>query len=326
MKLGSFKDNLLAQFSIITLVIMVILALVLSLVLVESLDHNIDLLREHDEAIAAGKSIDSSDPLSIPKLSRQVSNLKWITLAAIGGSFFYLYATLLYMVWEGWKTIVWQRVELESTNAELEQRMSEATELQQRREAFVSIASHELRTPMTAIMGFSELLVSKPDTPEATRLDWLNRIHQNGVVLSAIVDDMLDLSRIQTGKLPLNLEYLQLETLVEEVLSGIKPGNDDHGFQVDIPTDNPDIWADREKLTQVLMNLVTNAVKYSPSGGSVEISAHHEPDRERVVVKVADEGIGIAPEDQEQLFSSYLAAFIGFAGRRRRASEALDWA
>ena len=287
--MSGFKDNLLAQFSVVTLVIMVVLAVVVSLVLFGSLSHNVSLLKEHGEAIAAGEAIKPSDPFSIPSLSRQVSNLRWITLGAIVGSFIYLYGTLVYMVWEGWKTIVWQRGQLEA-------RIAEARELQDRRETFVSIASHELRTPMTAIMGFSELLLSNRDTPDATRQDWLSRIHQNGEVLSSIVDDMLDLSRIQTGKLALNLEYLRLDTLIEEVLSGIKPGADGHTFQVDVVPDTPEIWADREKTTQVLMNLVTNAVKYSPDGGSIMISARHEPARERVVVEVADQGIGIAPE------------------------------
>ena len=300
-----FKNNLLVQFSLVTFVIMVILALIVSFVLVESLDRNLELLTEYDRALAAGETIEPSDPFSIQGLSRQVSNLKWVTLAAIGGSFIYLYATLVYMVWEGWKTIVWQRAKLESTNVELEKSVVAARELQGRREAFVSIASHELRTPMTAIMGFSELLLSNPDTPEATRQDWLTRIHQNGEVLSAIVDDMLDLSRIQMGRLALNQEYLRLDTVIEEVLSGIRPGTDSHSFVVEVPSDVPDIWADREKFAQVLMNLATNAVKYSPAGGSITISAHHEPDRERAVVDVADEGIGIAPEDQEQLFSSF---------------------
>ena len=96
-----FKNNLLAQFSMVTFVIMVILALVISMVLIEILNRNIELLKEHNAAIMAGETIEASDPISIVSLSKQVNNIKWITLGAIGGSFLYLYATLVYMVWEG---------------------------------------------------------------------------------------------------------------------------------------------------------------------------------------------------------------------------------
>ena len=184
--------------------------------------------------------------------------------------------------------------------------VTQEKELQDRRDTFVSIASHELRTPMTTIMGFSELLLTNEDAPASARHDWLERIHQNSQILSAIVDDMLNLSRIQSGKLAINLEYLPVGNVVEEVLSDIRSDDgDSHDFHVSVPEDTPAIVADREKLTQILINLVTNAVKYSPKGGAVTISARHEPAQERVVVQVADEGIGISPDDQEQLFNSF---------------------
>ena len=125
MKMIRFRDNLLAQFSVVTFVIMLILALVVALVLIEILDRNVELLKEHDAALRAGEPIRSSDRFSIPNLSRQVSSIKWITFGAIGGSFLYLYLTLVYIVWEGWRTIVRQRVELESSNAVLETRVAE---------------------------------------------------------------------------------------------------------------------------------------------------------------------------------------------------------
>ena len=96
-----FKNNLLAQFSVITFAIMVILGLVVSMVLIEMLNRNIELMQDHSSALMAGRAIEPSDPFSIESLSKKVSNLKWITLAAIGGSFVYLYGTLVYMVWEG---------------------------------------------------------------------------------------------------------------------------------------------------------------------------------------------------------------------------------
>ena len=158
--------------------------------------------------------------------------------------------------------------------------ITEQKDLQERRDAFVSIASHELRTPMTTIMGFSELLLDN-ETLEPSQREWLGRTHQNSRALSAIVDDMLNVSRIQSGRLALDLAHLRLDVVVEEVV------------------------ADREKLDQVLINLLTNAIKYSPAGGLIAVSARHEERHERIVVEVADQGMGIAPEDREHLFSTF---------------------
>ena len=182
--------------------------------------------------------------------------------------------------------------------------VTQEKDLGERRNAFVSIASHELRTPLTSIMGFAEILL-KRDLPEALRHDWLERIYQNSVVLSAIVDDMLNLSRIQSGKLALNLEPLSLSAAVNEVLDGIRPGTDKHQFVVDISPDVGQVVADREKLTQILNNLMTNAVKYSPEGGQIKVSARADEDGDLVTVEVADQGMGIAPEHLDQLFSSF---------------------
>ena len=177
-------------------------------------------------------------------------------------------------------------------------------DLQRRRNTFVSIASHELRTPMTTVIGFSELL-PKRDLPDPTTREWIERIHQSGQILSAIVDDMLNISRIQSGKLAVNLEDLQLDELVDETLAGIKSASDGHGFRVDIPSETPSVVADREKLSQVLINLLTNAAKYSPGGGLITVSARHEAERDRVLAEVADQGIGIAAEDLKQLFGTF---------------------
>jgi PAS domain S-box-containing protein len=184
--------------------------------------------------------------------------------------------------------------------------VTQEKELQDRRDSFVSIASHEFRTPMTTIMGFSELLLNNTDVPDSTRNDWLERIYQNSKVLASIVDNMLSVTRIQSGRLVVNIESVRLSKVVDDVLASIEPDTHEaHSFEASVPQDIPDVMVDREKLTQVLINLVTNAVKYSPQGGRVTVSARTEAERGRVVVAVADEGIGVAPEDQERLFESF---------------------
>ena len=182
--------------------------------------------------------------------------------------------------------------------------MTQEKELEERRNSFISIASHELRTPMTTIVGFSEILLTH-EVPREVRENWLRSIHQEGLRLSGIVDDLLDISRIQSGKMNVNLVRCTLGVAAEEAVTLATSMTTRHDVVVEIPPDLPEVWADKAKLVQVLTNLLTNAAKYSPAGGPITLSAIHEPDGERVVVSVADKGIGIAPENQTQLFQSF---------------------
>ena len=182
--------------------------------------------------------------------------------------------------------------------------VTQERELERRRDTFVSVASHELRTPLTTLQGFAELLLVR-DPPQGTRRKWLNRIHQDSQRLASLVDEMLNVSRIQSGKLTVNLENVVLQSFIEEVIEGVSSITDKHKFMVDIPPDLPPVSADRHKLAQVLVNLVDNAGKYSPDGGLITISAYLEQASHRIVTIVSDQGIGISPEDQRELFSTF---------------------
>ncbi|MBI2855412.1 MAG: response regulator [Chloroflexi bacterium] len=182
--------------------------------------------------------------------------------------------------------------------------VTQERELERRRDAFVSVASHELRTPLTTLLGFVELLIDR-DLSEATRQEYLGLVYREGSRLSAIVDGLLNVSRIQSGKLALNLERLPLQDIIDDVLASIGPATAKHAFSVEIAPSTPDVLADRDKLAQVLLNLLDNAVKYSPMGGNVSILADHDPQEQRVVVKVSDQGIGISPDDLKGFFTIF---------------------
>lgn len=189
-------------------------------------------------------------------------------------------------------------------NARLYEEITLKNELERRRDTFVSIASHELRTPITSIMGFSELLLTR-DRPEPVRREWLESINEDSQRLTAIVDDLLNVSLIHSGELTANLAHLRLQEVVEQVMGVISLTTNTHELVANISPDMPRVVADRDKLTQVLTNLLNNAVTYSPKGGRITISARHEPQQERVVVSVADRGIGVAPEDRDHLFTPF---------------------
>jgi signal transduction histidine kinase len=172
------------------------------------------------------------------------------------------------------------------------------------RDTFISVASHELRTPLTSILGYADLLLHR-DPPTITRKRWLKNILDNSQRVSAMVDDLLNVSRIQSGKVSIKLERVRLSDVLEETLSLAKESTGKHEFVIDIESNLPDVFADRDKLIHVIGNILSNAVKYSPNGGRITLSAHNEQERRRIVVSVADEGIGIGPADRDLLFTTF---------------------
>ena len=172
------------------------------------------------------------------------------------------------------------------------------------RDTFVSVASHELRTPLTSIVGYADLLMRR-DATDVTRKRWLKNILDNSNRLSAMVDDLLNISRIQSGKTSIKLERVRLSAVLEETLSFTKESTQKHEFIVDVESKLPDVLVDRDKFGQVVRNLLDNAIKYSPNGGHITLSARNEPSQHRVIVSVADEGIGIGPKDRDSLFTTF---------------------
>jgi signal transduction histidine kinase len=172
------------------------------------------------------------------------------------------------------------------------------------RDTFISVASHELRTPLTSILGYADLLLQR-NPPSATRKRWLKNILDNSQRVSAMVDDLLNVSRIQSGKVSIKLERVRLSDVLEETLSLAKESTNKHEFVVDIESNFPDVFVDRDKFSHVVGNILSNAVKYSPNGGRITLSAHNDQERHRIVVSVADEGIGIGPADKDLLFTTF---------------------
>jgi signal transduction histidine kinase len=172
------------------------------------------------------------------------------------------------------------------------------------RDTFVSIASHELRSPLTSVLGYTELLLNK-DPPEATRKKWLKHILDNSQKVTDMVDDLLNVTRIQSGKIVMKLEKVKLLNIFDERVAIAQESTNTHKFVVNIEPNLPNILVDRDKFGEVIGNLLSNAVKYSPNGGKITLSATYEPQNHRVVVSVADEGIGIGPEDEGLLFTTF---------------------
>lgn len=172
------------------------------------------------------------------------------------------------------------------------------------RDTFVSIASHELRTPLTSIIGYTELLLRK-ETSLETRQKWLMNIRENGQKIADMVDDLLNITRIQSGKINLKLSEIDLSELINDRMPIYKESTNKHVFNIDLPSNLPRVTADRDKTGQIIGNLLSNAIKYSPNGGNITVTAQNEPEKNRVVVSVRDQGIGISAEDISTLFKTF---------------------
>ncbi|GEM_PF-3152758 len=182
--------------------------------------------------------------------------------------------------------------------------VSKEKDLVRTKDSFISVASHELRTPLTTIIAYSQLLLTRRTTEETWR-EWVSAVYADSQRLLGVVDNVLDVSRISKQQLYLRFEALALRPVVDSVVAGLKQLTDRHSFLVNVPETLPTVWADKERVSQVLMNLVNNAIKYSPAGGWVSVSAQENLDRRSVIIRVSDQGIGIPKEELAKLFTSF---------------------
>lgn len=176
----------------------------------------------------------------------------------------------------------------------------------QEKNRFISVISHELRIPMTSIRGYTDLLRQQVVGPiNEQQRSFLDTIRNNVDRMAALVSDLSDISRIESGRLKLEPRWLTLAQLVEETTMSLRPKLDEKGHQLytEIAPDLPEIFADPTRVSQVLTNLLTNAIKYTPGGGSIWVRARQQEGF--IYVEVQDSGIGIAPEDQKRLFEQF---------------------
>lgn len=194
------------------------------------------------------------------------------------------------------------QVELES---ELRRARDDAESSSRAKSEFLSRMSHELRTPLNAILGFAQIL--EMEGLADLSKDSVEEILKGGRHLLDLINEVLDIARIETGKLGLSLEPVQLEEVVNESIGLVRPLAAPREIVLKGPTDIPSNWhvmADRQRVKQVLLNLLSNAVKYNRSGGHVELTC--EPtDQGHMRIKVADTGPGIPTERMDLLFSPF---------------------
>jgi len=183
---------------------------------------------------------------------------------------------------------------------------------------FLANVSHELRTPLNAIMGYTHLLLEGVSGNLSTpQQDKMTRIDANARHLLAVINDLLDISRIESGKMPVQMERVLLPELIDEVMTEVEPVIAGTRLSVirALAPKLPEIRTDRQKVKQIVLNLLSNALKFTPQG-SVAIRLEHDSGTDEISIAVTDTGIGIAEENQKTIFEAFEQANSSYARRQ----------
>ncbi len=182
------------------------------------------------------------------------------------------------------------------------QAVEQLERLNRAKSEFVSIVSHEFRTPLTGIQGFSEMMRDEQLSMEEMR-EYAGDINKDVQRLNRMINEMLDLDRMESGRMTIHRERMDLNAVVDEAVDRVRPNAPNHTLTLDLQRDLPQIQADRDRMTQVASNLLNNAVKYSPTGGRITVTTRAKGDQ--LLLDVRDEGLGIPTDALETIFERY---------------------
>ncbi|HID87554.1 MAG TPA: hypothetical protein EYP55_09300 [Anaerolineae bacterium] len=193
--------------------------------------------------------------------------------------------------------------ELRARNEELERVNEELKELDRLKSDFVSMVSHELRAPLTNVSGAIELMKGACGHPDRTCIEMMGVVTDQILRLNRLVQGILNVSRIESKKLELHLQPLDILSLMERVVGTLGSRTAIHQFRLPTTDNLPPVWGDEDRVEEVLMNLVDNAIKYSPQGGLIVLEA--EEKEGEIVVSVTDPGVGIPQKELGKIFDKF---------------------
>lgn len=228
------------------------------------------------------------------------------------------------LYWQGLKFDITKRKqaedEIRKLNAELERRVEKRTEELERalrtKDEFLASMSHELRTPLNAILGLSESLIELSAGPlNEKQHRYVGLISESGNHLLALINDILDLAKIEAGQIVLNINEADLRQVCQASLRMINELAHKKNQQVTLKIDDEvgSIWVDERRLKQILVNLLSNAVKFTPENGKLGIEAQADREERRIMITVWDNGIGISESDLTRLFRPFVQLDSGLA-------------
>jgi len=249
-----------------------------------------------------------TEGISVCRRKRRIVQLDDVWFIQVDGKESFLGITLIPIVYKHCRqpgililgADITERKRVESLIREQNKRLKE---LDRMKSELLSMAAHELRTPLTSILGFSEILLKKKLDKERQNR-FLNIINEEAVSLANLIDELLDVSRIESGRgFKIKKVPFKLREIILKNVDFFQSRTDKHNFQVNIPSDLTSIEADKNKIDQVMDNLLGNAVKFSPQGGKITVSV--EQVNGKVKISVADNGMGIPKKELSHIFGRF---------------------
>jgi len=192
--------------------------------------------------------------------------------------------------------------------------LTQRKEVEQLQSDLVSMVAHELRNPLSAVVGFATLIERSDDTPDHRMRDMAATIHRKAAFMDRLVEDLLEATRIKTGHLMLELKTVDIASLVGDCVAAAETAFEEHPIRVEIRGSLPDITADPDRLAYAIRNLLSNAAKYSDAGTEITVTLAARDGL--VTIAVADKGLGIPQDKVEALFERYARADQPEAARR----------
>lgn len=211
--------------------------------------------------------------------------------------------------------------ELRQVNADLDAKVDELAQVNMRlyemntiKSDFLNTMSHELRTPLNSILGFSEVLGSI-DSLDPQQQRYVQNIQTSGRMLLEMINDILDLAKMESGKMDVRLTDFRVEQVIEAQCDMARPLTEKKNIDLEpqVPGDLPPMHQDQARVQQILNNLLSNAIKFTPEGGRITVAARRD-DRDHLVMQVSDTGVGIADEDQQTIFEKFRQGHTGMPG------------
>jgi len=196
--------------------------------------------------------------------------------------------------------------EVEHRTKDLERALTDLRRLDQLKDSLMSSVSHELRTPLTSILSFSELLLEQEEMEAETRNEFITIIHDESERLTRLINDILDTAKFRSGKVEWKKQSINLGVTIHRSISAAQGTalRKEVTIVEDVEPELPFIWADPDRIVQVLTNLISNALKFSPETASIDVKAERQDDQ--VLVSVSDRGEGVPPDQAERIFERFV--------------------